>query len=39
MKYPFYRRIYGFHCYIWWVFWGSVMVHAVFAIGSIGFPF
>ena len=39
MKYAFYRRIYGYHCYIWWVFWGSVMVHAVFAIGSIGFPF
>ena len=39
MKYEVYRRFYGLHCYIWWIFWVSVMVHAVFAIGSLGFPF
>ena len=39
LKYPLYRRFYALHCYIWWIFWVSVMVHAVFAIGSLGFPF
>lgn len=39
MEYSFYRRVFGYHCYIWWVFWVSVMVHAVFAIGVVGVPF
>ncbi len=39
MKYPFYRRIYGYHCYLWPALWLSVAVHAVFAVGTIGFPF
>ena len=38
MKYAAYRRFYQFHCYIWWLFWGSVMVHAIFAIGFYGVP-
>lgn len=32
MKYAFYQRYYRFHCYIWWVFWISVMAHATLAI-------
>ncbi len=39
MKYPFYRRIYGYHCYLWPALWASIAVHTVFAIGAIGFPF
>ncbi len=39
MKYSAYRRFYSIHCYIWWVFWTSVMVHAIFAMASIGVPY
>jgi hypothetical protein len=39
MKYKWYQRFFKFHCYIWWVFWASVVVHAVFAIIYIGWPF
>ena len=39
MKYPAYKRFYRYHCYIWWVFWPSVLVHAVFAIMFFGVPF
>ncbi|MDP2931811.1 MAG: hypothetical protein Q8O05_04845 [Chloroflexota bacterium] len=39
MKYPAYRRFCKYHCYIWWVFWPSVVVHAIFAISLIGVPF
>ncbi|OGO30829.1 MAG: hypothetical protein A2Z29_03950 [Chloroflexi bacterium RBG_16_56_11] len=34
-----YKRVFKYHCYIWWVFWTSVVVHAVIAIGFAGFPF
>ena len=34
-----YRKIYRYHCYIWWVFWISVVVHAVFAIAFYSIPF
>ena len=39
MKQTWYQKFYRFHCYIWWVFWGSVIVHAVFAIIYFGWPF
>ncbi len=32
MKYAFYQRYYRLHCYIWWVFWVSVMLHGTLAI-------
>ena len=38
MKYPAYQRFYKYHCYLWWVFWTSVMVHAIFAIAFLGVP-
>jgi hypothetical protein len=38
MKYGVYKRYYRFHCYIWWVFWPSVMVHAFFALMFFGWP-
>ena len=34
-----YRTIFKYHCLVWWVFWISVVVHAVFALGFIGIPF
>jgi len=37
-KRPGYQRFYKLHCYIWWAFWGSVIAHAIFAIGYYGTP-
>lgn len=39
MKHAVYARFYKYHCYIWWVFWVSVVTHAVIAIGFFGSPF
>ncbi|MFC1963946.1 hypothetical protein ACFLV1_01025 [Chloroflexota bacterium] len=39
MQHAAYKRFYKYHCYIWWVFWVSVIVHAFLAIGLLGFPF
>jgi hypothetical protein len=39
MKYKWYQRFFKLHCYIWWVFWISVVVHAIFAIVYVGWPF
>jgi hypothetical protein len=39
MKYRWFQRFYRLHCYIWWIFWASVVVHAIFAIIYIGWPF
>ena len=39
MQSKFFQKIYKYHAFIWWVFWVSVAVHTVFAIGYIGFPF
>jgi hypothetical protein len=38
MKYKGYQRFYKYHCYIWRVFWPSVMIHAVLAIIIFGWP-
>ena len=38
MKYAVYQRFYGYHCYFWWAFWVSVVVHAIFAIAFLGVP-
>jgi hypothetical protein len=39
MKYPVYKKFFSYHCVIWWVFWASVIIHAIFAIGLMGVPF
>jgi hypothetical protein len=39
MKYKWFQRYYKWHCRIWWVFWISVVVHAILAIVYIGWPF
>jgi hypothetical protein len=31
-NYAAYRRFFRYHCYIWWVFWPSVMLHAILAM-------
>ncbi len=39
MKHRWYQRYFKFHCYIWWIFWASVVVHAILAIKYLGWPF
>ena len=39
MGYAIYKSFYKYHCYIWWIFWVSVIVHAVFALALLGVPF
>ena len=39
MKYSAYKRFYKYHCYIWWVFWPSVVIHAGLALVFFGVPF
>ncbi|MGD1119289.1 MAG: hypothetical protein ABR886_07360 [Dehalococcoidales bacterium] len=39
MKHRWYQRFFKIHCYIWWVFWCSVVVHAILAIVYLGWPF
>ena len=36
MKYGAYKRFFKLHCYLWWIFWPSVIVHAVVAIVFFG---
>jgi len=38
-KHKWYQRFFKLHCWIWWVFWVSVVVHAVFAMVYLGWPF
>ncbi len=39
MQHKAYQRFYRYHCYYWWLFWASVVAHAIFAIQRVGVPF
>ena len=38
MKHQAYKSFYKYHCYIWRVFWPSVMIHATLAVIFFGWP-
>jgi hypothetical protein len=38
MKYAAYKRFFKYHCYLWCIFWPSVVVHAIVAIVFFGVP-
>lgn len=38
-KYQAYQRFYKYHCYLWRVFWPSVITHIILAIAFVGVPF
>jgi hypothetical protein len=38
MKYKWYQKYFKWHCYIWWIFWISVAVHAIIGLVYIGWP-
>jgi len=39
MKNATYKNFYKYHCYLWWIFVISVIIHIVFAIARLGVPF
>ena len=39
MRWQWYKRFFRYHCYVWYVFWPSVVVHAVLGITYFGWPF
>jgi hypothetical protein len=39
MQNSFYKKFYKYHAYLWWIFWVSIIVHAIFAINLMGVPF
>ncbi len=38
MKHHGYQRFYKYRCYVWRVFWPSVIVHATLALIFFGWP-
>ena len=38
MQLLWFKRFYRFHCYIWWIFWLSVVAHAILALLFMGLP-
>ncbi len=38
-QYGWYKKVYRFHCYVWWLFIPSVVIHAVLAVLLTGIPF
>ena len=39
MQHAFYKNFYRYHVYLWWIFWISVIVHVIFAMNFLGWPF
>lgn len=39
MERGWYRKFYNWHCWYWWAFILSVLIHATFAIDLFGLPF
>ncbi len=35
-QYSLYRRFFSYHCYVWRIFWPSVVLHAFLAIMFFG---
>jgi hypothetical protein len=38
MQNPRYKKFFSYHCYIWWVFWPSIVIHAFLALMLFGWP-
>lgn len=37
-KYDWYKKFYGYHCYYWWFFIISVLLHSLIALTTYGIP-
>ena len=38
-RFPWFKRFFKWHCYFWYIFIPSVIIHAIFALMSMGIPF
>ena len=38
MEHSWYKSYYKYHCYLWYVFWTSVVIHASLAIAFLRVP-
>ncbi len=38
-KIPGFKRFFKWHCYLWYIFIPSVIIHAIFALILMGIPF
>lgn len=38
-KYSWYKKFYTKHCYLWWAFFISVLIHTILAFYLFGFNF
>lgn len=38
MRYSAFKKLFGLHCYLWAIFWPSVIVHAFLALMFFGWP-
>lgn len=39
MKLPWFKRFFKWHCYVWYVFLPSVVIHIILAFLALGVPF
>lgn len=39
MNYVWYQHFYKFHCYLWYIFGISIVIHAILGIIVMGVPF
>lgn len=37
-KHGFYKKFYNYHCYFWWIFMISVLLHTAVAFLTFGIP-
>ncbi len=38
-KQAWFKRVFRWHCYIWYILVPSIVIHAVFALKVLGIPF
>jgi hypothetical protein len=38
MQRAWYQKFFKLHCFIWWIFWVSVIAHAILALIYFGWP-
>ncbi len=39
MKMAWFKRFFKWHCYVWYVFLPSIIIHVIFALLALGNPF
>lgn len=39
VKFKSYQVLIKYHCYFWYIFWPSVVLHIIFTLSRLGIPF